>query len=80
MGSRISSCSTPVRGVIEGGAVGSANIESLVLKWVDILTGEPERLGAGERCGSDRLWSLPGRGISDGVRMKLTGGRVIGFC
>lgn len=36
--------------------------------YVDIFTGDLERLGAGERYDTNRLWAEPGGGIRGGAR------------
>lgn len=48
--------------------------------YVDIFTGDLERLGAGERYDTNRLWAEPGGGIRGGRVNCIGGGVVVGCC
>lgn len=61
----------PVRGVVVGMGFASANIDMPVPLGTYILIGEPECLGAGERCDTNCLQPGPGCEIS---------GQVYGLC
>lgn len=51
-----------------------------VLPSVDILSVEPQCLGAGDRCDGNRFGPGPGGGIREGAQANSRRGRVVGDC